>query len=332
VVDAFGRWRHAQRRHLRGQSGPAARLTSATSPSPAGAALAGLCVATFRRHYTVELAGGELIDCVQKGRSLTLACGDRVRLHRGAGGGAIDAVEPRDTLFYRSDAFREKLVAANVSQVVGVVAPDVAIDEHLLNRWIIAAEAERCRFVLAANKADLPAAAGLAARLQPYERLGYPVVALSAARDATPLLRWLHAQRSVLIGQSGMGKSTILNALVPSARAPTGEVSEALVSGRHTTTSTRLYHVDERSWLVDSPGMSVFGLAHYDAANLMHAFVELRARAGQCRFRDCRHANEPGCAVREAVKSGAIAPQRLALFHTLLREAAAVREARTGPR
>jgi ribosome biogenesis GTPase len=299
-------------------------------PGSPAAALTGLVVATYRRHYTVELDDGALVDCVQKGRGLALACGDRVRLHRIAGGGAIDAVEPRQTLLYRSDAFREKLVAANVTQVVGVVAPDVAIDEHLLNRWIIAAEAEHCRFLLVANKADLPGAAELSARLVPYERLGYAVLALAAKRDVAPLRSWLAGQHSVLIGQSGMGKSTILNALVPAAAAATREVSAALVAGRHTTTSTRLYHLDDTGWLVDSPGMSVFGLAHYDAATLEHAFVELRLRAGSCRFRDCRHDREPGCAVREAVATNAIAPQRLALYHALLREAATARDARIG--
>src|SRR4051812_26004395 len=109
--------------------------------SASGPRVPGLVVAAFRRHYEVELDSGEVVDCVQKGRSLQLACGDRVAIHRVAGGGAIETVEPRASLFYRSDAFKEKLVAANVTQVIGVVAPDVAIDEHLLNRWIIGAEA-----------------------------------------------------------------------------------------------------------------------------------------------------------------------------------------------
>jgi ribosome biogenesis GTPase len=300
------------------------------SPPDARVALTGLVVATFRRHYTVELDAGEQVDCVQKGRTLTLACGDRVRLRRVAGGGAIEAVEPRTTLFYRSDAFREKLIAANVTQVLGVVAPDVAIDEHLLNRWIVAAEAERCRFVLVANKSDLPGFASLEQRLAPYARLGYTVLPLSAKRDASALRPFLAQQRSVLIGQSGMGKSTLLNALVPHAQAATRDVSEALVAGRHTTTSTRLYRIEAEAWIVDSPGMSVFGLAHYDLATLEHAFVELRARAGRCRFRDCRHAQEPGCAVRDALAAGEIAPQRLALFHALLAEAQAARDATRG--
>jgi ribosome biogenesis GTPase / thiamine phosphate phosphatase len=189
----------------------------------------------------VALDRGGTLDCVQRGRALVLACGDRVRVQAVAGGGAIEALEPRTSLFYRSDAFKEKLIAANVSQVIGVVAPDVAIDEHLLNRWIIGAEAESCRFVLVANKSDLPGFAALEQRLAPYERLGYALVRLCARQHAEALLPWLVGQRSVLIGQSGMGKSTILNAVAPAARARTETVSAALRAGRHTTSSTRLY-------------------------------------------------------------------------------------------
>jgi len=302
-------------------------VTSTRGPGASSAAgEPGLVVAAFRRHYTVELARGDTLDCVQKGRSLQLACGDRVRVHAVAGGGAIDAIEPRTSLFYRSDAFKEKLIAANVSQVLGVVAPDVAIDEHLLNRWIIAAEAERCRFVLVANKSDLPRFDALQARLAPYAALGYPVVGLRAKRDAEALRPWLAGQHSVLIGQSGMGKSTILNAVVPGTAARTKEVSGALRAGRHTTSSTMLYWLGTDSWIVDSPGMSVFGLAHYPPEVIEHAFVDLRDLAGRCRFRDCRHDREPDCAVRAAVAAGTVEPQRVALLHALLDESRAARD------
>ena len=303
----------------------AGRPSAAPENTPDPARLTGLVVATFRRHYEVELDVGGALDCVQKGRSLQLACGDRVAARRVHGGGAIESVEPRTTLFYRSDAFKEKLIAANVTQVLGVVAPDVAIDEHLLNRWIIGAEAEQCRFVLVANKSDLPGFAALQTRLAPYARLGYAVVALAARRDAHALVPLLQNERSVLIGQSGMGKSTILNAVAPHARARTETVSAALGAGRHTTTATRLYHV-AGGWLVDSPGMSVFGLAHYDRQTLQHAFVELRELAAQCRFRDCRHEREPGCAVQAALDAGTVAPQRVELLHNLVRESELARD------
>jgi ribosome biogenesis GTPase len=289
----------------------------------APAALApALVIAAHRRHCAVDLDAGGTLACVLKGRSLTLACGDRVQVARAAAGCAIVAIEPRRSLLYRSDAFKEKLIAANVTQVLGVVAPDVPVDEHLLNRWIIGAETARCRFVLVLNKADLPAMAPFAARFSPYAALGYPVVQVSATRDVSALQRWIADQHSVVIGQSGMGKSTLINALLPGAMAKIGEISDALRSGRHTTTSTALYRLpDGDGWLVDSPGMKVFGLAHCAPDALAHAFVELRDLAPQCRFRDCRHDREPGCAVQAAVAAGAVAAQRVALLQTLLREA-----------
>lgn len=288
----------------------------------------GLVIAARRRRYEVRLDGGETIDCVLKGRNMTLACGDRVDVSRIHGGGAIDRVEPRTTLFYRSDAFKEKLIAANVTQIVGVVAPDIGVDEELVNRWTIAAEAQGCRFVLVANKRDHPDFAQLAARVEPFARLGYPVVELSARLDATPILPRLVGERSVLIGQSGMGKSTLLNAVAPHAKAKTAEVSEALATGRHTTSQSTLYDLPgdaERGWIVDSPGLKVFGLGHVAPETIEHAFVEIRPLLGHCRFRDCRHDREPGCAVREAVARGEIAPHRLALMRQLISESVAAK-------
>ena len=263
-----------------------------------------------------------------RGRTITLACGDRVDVEQTANAHVIVGVQPRASLLYRSDAFKQKLIAANVTQVVAVVAPDVPVDEHLLNRWIIAAETERCRFVLVVNKADLPDASAFASRFAPYRALGYTVIPVSAQQDVAPLRAWVAGQQSVMIGQSGMGKSTLINALVPDAFAKIGLISDALRSGRHTTTSTTLYRLSKNDgWIVDSPGMKVFGLAHCAPSTLVHGFVELRDLASQCRFSDCSHEAEPGCAVLEAVERGAVSAQRLALLQTLLREARVARDA-----
>jgi ribosome biogenesis GTPase len=284
---------------------------------------AGLVVGTQRRHYTVDLDTGETLDCVLKGRAMSLVCGDRVEVSREQGG-AIVALAPRRSLFYRSDAFRQKLIAANVTQVIGVIAPDVPVDEHLLNRWIVAAETEHCRFVLVLNKADLPESDAFAKRFEPYAALGYPVVIVSALGDIAPFAARVRGERSVIIGQSGMGKSTLINALLPSAAARTGELSKALRSGRHTTTAAALYRCED-GWLVDSPGMKVFGLAHCTPDAIAHAFVDLRELVSQCRVRDCRHDREPGCAVQAALAEGSVAPQRVMLLQQLLREAHKVR-------
>jgi ribosome biogenesis GTPase len=289
---------------------------------------AGLVTASRRRHYAVLLDSGETLECLLKGRGTTLACGDRVRVARVAGGGSIEAVEPRVTLFYRSDTYKEKLIAANVTQVVGVVAPDLGVDEELINRWIIGAEAQGCRFVLVANKSDKPDFAALLVRLKPFAALGYTVVPLAAKRDVSPLVPFLRGQRSVLIGQSGMGKSTILNAIAPHAQAKTSEISEALSSGRHTTSQSTLYPLPGEAgggWIVDSPGVKVFGLAHVAPEAIAEAFVEIRPLLGHCRFRDCRHDAEPGCAVWEAARRGEVAPHRVALLHRLVRESEAAR-------
>jgi ribosome biogenesis GTPase len=156
-------------------------------------------------------------------------------------------------------------------------------------------------------------------------RAGYPVVELSARRDVSPLRGPLAGEATVLIGQSGMGKSTIVNALVPGAGAATREISRFLDSGRHTTSATRLYRLDERTAVVDSPGVEAFGLAHLSAAEIERGFPEIAALAGRCRFGDCRHRAEPGCAVRAAADSGAIAARRLELLHRILDAEAATR-------
>ncbi|MEP7329402.1 MAG: ribosome small subunit-dependent GTPase A [Betaproteobacteria bacterium] len=298
---------------------------TAADPTPRGPTTqTGLVVATMRRRYDVECADGAVVPCVLKGRSMQLAVGDHVTIEQDAGGAAIVAMSPRRNLIYRSDAFKAKLLAADVTQIAGVVAPDVALDTELIHRWMIAAEAAQCRFVVLANKSDLPTFDVLQQRLAGVAALGYPIIAFSARDDVAPAREWLRDQHTVLVGQSGMGKSTLVNALLPAVTARTAEVSTSLNTGRHTTTSTTLYRLPTLgadAWIVDSPGMKAFALAHLDPLTLAEAFVEIRPLLGQCRFRDCRHGAEPGCVVTAAVASGAIAPHRLALLNRLTAEA-----------
>jgi len=292
-----------------------------------------LVVAAHRRHFEVVFADGERATAKALGRALRIAVGDDVGVERRRGDAVVIDVAPRHNLLFRSDAFKEKLLAANVTQVAAVVAPDLGVDAELLERWSIAAETAHCRFVIFANKADLPDFAALRARLVPFEALGYAVVVLSAQRDAAPALPWLHGQRTLLIGQSGMGKSTLVNAVVPAADARTGEVSEALRAGRHTTTFTALHFLPGQgrdTWLVDSPGVKIFGLAHLEPTAIAEAFVEMRPWLGHCRFRNCRHDAEPGCAIVGAVDAGRIAPHRLALLHALVRESETARDPALG--
>ncbi len=271
----------------------------------------GLVVEAFGRHFGVALAQGERVEAIQRGRKLTPTCGDRVLLTVNAQGAIIESIAPRRSLFYRASEFREKLIAANVTQVVMVVAGDPPFSTELLDRWLVVAEANDCRALIVHNKIDLPGAQAAQQALAPYAALGYPMLRLCAKQDVSALRPQLVHQHSVLIGQSGMGKSTLLNALLPGTAARTAEISSALNAGRHTTTHSTLYGLDAESWLIDSPGMQEFGLHHLSLGAIEAGFREFAALAGQCRFRDCAHEQEPGCALRLAVAEGRASGARM---------------------
>ncbi len=231
----------------------------------------------------------------------------------------VEAITPRSSLLYRSDAFRQKLIAANVTQVVLVVAAFPSFYEDLLHRCIAAAEHAGIRVIIVLNKCDLESAKAARALLAPLEALGYDVLPLIARESVAPLRERLTGHLSVLVGQSGMGKSTIVNSLVPEAAAATAEVSEVLDSGKHTTTHARLYRLDDASAIIDSPGLQEFGLHHLKLTDLDQAFVEFRSLIGQCRFSNCRHLGEPGCAMAAGQAAGAIDAKRLDVYRRLAR-------------
>jgi ribosome biogenesis GTPase len=170
------------------------------------------------------------------------------------------------------------------------------------------------------NKSDLPETTAAYASLQHYQVLGYPVLTMCARRESAALLPRLEGQSSVLVGQSGVGKSTIINQLVPAAAARVNEISAVRNAGRHTTTQARLYRLGVNGSIIDSPGMQVFGLHHLDCEAAALALPEFHAWLGHCRFRDCRHLAEPGCAVDSAFRAGRIAAGRLASYRRLAQE------------
>ena len=284
--------------------------------------LEGTVVAAHGRHYLIELADGSTLPCFPRGKKSELACGYRVQLERsGEAQGVIDTILPRSSLLYRSNEFRQKLIAANVTLVVIVVATEPSFSDELVTRCLIAAESQDIKALILLNKCDLiERLPDAEAALSPFTRLGYSILHLSALGEVDALRTQLAGQTSVLVGQSGMGKSTLVNALVPTAGARTREISEALDSGRHTTTHATLYRLPDGAALIDSPGLQEFGLHHLSRSELEHGFREYRAWQGHCRFRNCRHDREPGCAIREAVEAGDVDASRHDTFLRLCQQ------------
>jgi len=280
----------------------------------------GQIVKSYGRRFIVE-ADGDSYDCTTRGKRVDYACGDFVDiLVQNREQAVIEGYHDRHSLLYRQDEWRTKLIAANVSRILFVTAAVPTPSEELLNRGLVAAEAADIDPVIVVNKTDLPETALWLDRLEAYRELGYTVVTLSAKQDITPLRPLLDGQTSVFVGQSGMGKSTLTNALLPDANARVGDISEALDSGRHTTTHAALYHLDDSSHLIDSPGLQEFGLKHLKATDLVHYLPDMRPYIGQCRFHNCSHRQEPGCAIKAAAEKGEVKQSRLEFLQRLTNE------------
>ncbi len=284
--------------------------------------IAGRIVAAFGRQYLVRLADGTLLPSLTRGKKSDVVCGDRVEILRsGDNQGVIERITPRTSLLHRSDAYRSKLIAANVSQIVIVVATEPSFSDEVVTRCLIAAFDQNLSVLIVLNKCDLPAREAKA-QLAPYRAIGYPVLELSAVEDVSELRPLLQGHTSVLVGQSGMGKSTLINALLPDAMAATREISTVLDSGKHTTTHAKLYDLDEDSSLIDCPGVQAFGLHHLTLGRIEQGFIEFAPYLGLCRFRDCNHLHEPGCALLAAAAEGKINARRLELFQQIAKNKA----------
>jgi ribosome biogenesis GTPase len=281
----------------------------------------GRVVADFGREFLVELADRRQIVCSRKGRKQDAACGDFVEVRlTGTAQGSIERVGTRRNILYRSDQWREKTLAANVDQAVILLAPRPAYSEAFLNLSLVACEAAGIPAVVVLNKSDLPEHAETRAALAPYERIGYPVVSMSAKFDSAPLLPYLERKITLLVGQSGMGKSKTVNALVMDEVARVGEMSASLGVGTHTTTFSRLYRLDRDTAIVDTPGFQSFGLFHLTERQIAEAMREFRPHLGHCKFNDCAHLDEPGCAVVAATAAGTIAAARMSFYQVLLEQ------------
>lgn len=285
----------------------------------------GTITAHFGQQVRVEDAAGELRRCHFRANLEQLVVGDRViwQPPQSEGLGVVVAIEPRRSELRRPDPYGNlKPVAANIDQLLVVFAPLPMPSSSLLDRYLVAAELSGITATLVVNKADL-----IDATLRPfmdellalYQNLGYTVLEVSAHdhQGLGPLQQALEGKTSVFAGQSGVGKSSLINAVLPEADLAVGELSDNSGLGQHTTVTARLFHLPTGGELIDSPGIREFGLWHISEEQLLHGYRELSELAGHCRFRNCAHRREPGCALKMAAEQGAISETRLANFYQI---------------
>lgn len=323
-----------EERAQRGLGNKASRNAAATGAS---ALDLGLVVATHGRHCLIETPAGERLICHTRGKKSEVVVGDQVswqQTREGDAEGIVEAIQARRNLLWRQDEWRSKSFAANIDQLLMWIAVEPVFSEMQLTRALIAAHAAGIEAVVVLNKVDLPGTAVAQARLQPYREMGYTVLecSLKGQRESALALLQprLQGRVTLVLGPSGAGKSTLINACAPHAQAEVGEISQALNSGRHTTTATRWYWLDSaidgaadasaRGAIIDSPGFQEFGLHHITATDLASHMPDMRARLGQCRFHNCTHRQEPGCAMQAAALAGQISPMRLSLHADLYDE------------
>lgn len=254
-----------------------------------------------------------------------VVCGDQVVWQATANNeGVVVAVEPRKTALSRPGFNgQEKAIAANITQLVVVLATHPEPAGYLLDQYLVAAERIGVHGLICLNKADLlddRARAAFAERFTAYDKIGYPVIQISAKTEhgLDPLLDRLRGETSILVGQSGVGKSSLINALIPHEEVLEGCLSDATGLGRHTTSAATLYQLSSGGELIDSPGVRSFRLGSLSRQELERGFREFIPYLGQCRFHNCTHLNEPGCAIQAAVERCEIAADRLTSYHHIM--------------
>ncbi len=283
----------------------------------------GTVITRHGQNLVVEDAAGELIHCLSRQNIGDPVCGDRVVWQRtGDHEGVVAAILDRDSVLIRPNySGEERPLAANITQLVVVLAPQPPPSPYLLDQYLVAAEQIGVPVIVALNKSDLmeqAASEAFEGEFGVYREIGYPLIRISALREhgLDPLVERLRDQTSILVGQSGVGKSSLVKALLPDLEIQIGRLSDASGLGRHTTSATTLYRLPAGGALIDSPGVRSFRLGRLDRRQLERGFREFAPYLGRCRFSNCSHRGEPGCALAAAVEAGEIHPRRLAnLLH-----------------
>ena len=286
----------------------------------------GTAIAAYRRYTLVKDQNNNLFQCQQRKSVGQVVCGDIVNWQQeDKETGVITSVEKRHTILQRPDINGNlRIIASNIDQVFIVVAHKPELNEGLIDRYLVAAENSYLKPVILLNKIDLfdeEEFSNLKQRLQLYQDIGYPVIYTSAKQEhgLDALIQLLPNNNNIFVGQSGVGKSSLINTILKDSDARIGEISDATGKGKHTTTTAFLYPLkNEQGHIIDSPGVREFGLIKLSEQEVLQGFTEFRPFIGYCKFRNCAHKKEPGCALLNAVNDKKISEKRWKSYQRII--------------